>query len=165
MLATKISFINEIANLSEKLGADVESVRLGIGSDPRIGYSFIYPGCGYGGSCFPKDVRALYQTAQDAGYDCRLLKAVQEINEKQKHILASKVLKRFNHNIENLKFAIWVLSFRRTRSSQGSTLAICRLSRIVRCPSLSPSCRAAYSWSFANAVSRSSLNASDSRTV
>ena len=112
MLATKISFINEIANLSEKLGADVESVRLGIGSDPRIGYSFIYPGCGYGGSCFPKDVRALYQTAQDAGYDCRLLKAVQEINEKQKHILASKVLKRFNHNIENLKFAIWGLSFK-----------------------------------------------------
>ena len=112
ILATKISFINEIANLSEKLGADVEFVRLGIGSDPRIGYSFIYPGCGYGGSCFPKDVRALYQTAQEADYDCRLLEAVQKVNEKQKIVLVTKILRRFNHNIENLTFAIWGLSFK-----------------------------------------------------
>ncbi len=112
MLATKISFMNEIANLSEQLGADVESVRLGIGSDPRIGYDFIYPGCGYGGSCFPKDVRALFKTAQDVGYDCRLVGTVQEINEKQKLVLGYKILERFGGDIENYKFAIWGLSFK-----------------------------------------------------
>ena len=112
MLATKISFMNEIANLSEQLGADVESVRLGIGSDPRIGYDFIYPGCGYGGSCFPKDVRALFKTAQDVGYDCRLVGTVQEINEKQKLVLGYKILERFGGDIENHKFAIWGLSFK-----------------------------------------------------
>jgi UDPglucose 6-dehydrogenase len=112
MLATKISFMNEIANLSEQLGADVEAVRLGIGSDPRIGSHFLYPGCGYGGSCFPKDVRALSQTAQDVGYDCRLLGTVQEINEKQKLVIGNKILQRFNKDIENLKFAVWGLSFK-----------------------------------------------------
>ena len=90
MLATKISFINEIANLSDRVGADIESVRLGIGSDPRIGYDFIYPGCGYGGSCFPKDVRALYQIGKAHQYDSRLLRAVDEVNTAQKRVLVRK---------------------------------------------------------------------------
>ena len=112
MLATRISFMNELANLAERLGADIESVRHGIGSDPRIGYQFLYPGAGYGGSCFPKDVRALQSTARDNGITLKLLEAVETVNEAQKHVLVDKMLKRLNGNIGGRRFAVWGLSFK-----------------------------------------------------
>ena len=112
MLATKISFMNEISNISDKLGADIEAVRQGIGADTRIGYHFIYPGCGYGGSCFPKDVQALIRTADDIDYNSDLLKAVESVNYRQKHILFSKLQQHFNNVISNKTFAIWGLSFK-----------------------------------------------------
>jgi len=112
MLATKISFINEIANLAEKLGADVEQVRRGIGSDPRIGYQFIYPGCGYGGSCFPKDVRALERTAHDHDYKMGILSAVERANKIQKTRLFSFINQHFKEGIEGKTFAIWGLAFK-----------------------------------------------------
>jgi UDPglucose 6-dehydrogenase len=112
MLATKISFMNEMANLAEKLGADIENVRHGIGADPRIGYHFIYPGCGYGGSCFPKDVQALYRTAQEVGYDARLLGAVEDVNDRQKSVLVDKIVARFGNDLGGRKFAIWGLAFK-----------------------------------------------------
>jgi len=112
MLATKISFINEIANICERVGADVNSVRQGIGSDRRIGYSFIYAGCGYGGSCFPKDVRAIVELAEQYGYEAKLLRAVEQVNEAQKNVLVSKVKSRFGENLTGRTFAIWGLSFK-----------------------------------------------------
>jgi UDPglucose 6-dehydrogenase len=112
MLATKISFMNEIANLCDRLGVDIENVRLGIGSDSRIGYSFIYPGCGYGGSCFPKDVRALIHTARQADYAPMVLQAVHERNEEQKHVLFRKITDRFGHDLSGLSFALWGLAFK-----------------------------------------------------
>jgi len=112
MLATRISFMNELANLAEKLGADIELVRAGIGADPRIGYQFLYAGCGYGGSCFPKDVRALIRTAHDAGQDLLLLSAVEAANEAQKRILAAKVVKRFGADLSGRRFALWGLAFK-----------------------------------------------------
>jgi len=112
MLATKISFMNEMANLAERLGADIEHVRHGIGADPRIGYYFIYPGCGYGGSCFPKDVQALYRTAQEVGYDARILGAVEEVNNRQKALLVDKVVARFGEDLSGRRFAIWGLAFK-----------------------------------------------------
>jgi len=112
MLATKISFMNDIANLCEIVGADVNLVRKGIGSDARIGNKFIYPGVGYGGSCFPKDVKALIKTAKQNGYDMRVLNAVEEVNDDQKYVLVKKVNKHFNNNIKGLKFAVWGLSFK-----------------------------------------------------
>lgn len=112
MLATKISFMNELANLAEVLGADIENVRRGIGSDERIGYHFIYSGCGYGGSCFPKDVQALVRAADAAGYDSRLLQAVEEVNAKQKLILPRRVLKHFGGDVKGKVFALWGLSFK-----------------------------------------------------
>lgn len=112
MLATRISFMNELANLAEALGADIESVRQGIGSDPRIGYHFLYPGCGYGGSCFPKDVKALVKTAADHGKILKVLTAVEEANDLQKHILAQKVKVRFGENLAGRHFAIWGLAFK-----------------------------------------------------
>ncbi|MEX0604170.1 MAG: UDP-glucose/GDP-mannose dehydrogenase family protein [Marinobacter sp.] len=112
MLATKISFMNEIANISERLGADIEAVRRGIGSDPRIGYHFIYPGCGYGGSCFPKDVTALTRTARDCDYEARLLNAVDEVNAAQKHVLFDKVSHYFQGNVEGKVVALWGLAFK-----------------------------------------------------
>ncbi|MDP3112732.1 MAG: UDP-glucose/GDP-mannose dehydrogenase family protein [Thermodesulfovibrionales bacterium] len=112
MLATKISFMNEISNICEKVGADVNKVRVGIGSDSRIGYSFIYPGCGYGGSCFPKDVRALERLAIENGYAPRMLKAIQEVNDSQKLVLAEKVIKRFGQDLSKYTFAVWGLSFK-----------------------------------------------------
>lgn len=112
MLAAKISFMNEIANLAEKLGADIEMVRQGIGSDPRIGYHFIYPGAGYGGSCFPKDVQALIKTADSIGFDAEVLKAVESRNHKQKTVLFEKIAKHFSGNITGKKFALWGLSFK-----------------------------------------------------
>lgn len=112
MLATKISFMNELANLAELLGADIEQVRNGIGSDTRIGYSFIYPGCGYGGSCFPKDVKALERTAQQMGYKAELLNAVENVNDRQKQVLVNKVLQHYNGNIQGKTFALWGLAFK-----------------------------------------------------
>jgi UDPglucose 6-dehydrogenase len=114
MLATKISFMNEMANLAERLGADIEEVRKGIGSDPRIGYNFIYPGCGYGGSCFPKDVKALTNTAQQVGYDAQLLQAVEKINNFQKTTLFSKLALHFGgeSQLSNKKIAVWGLAFK-----------------------------------------------------
>ena len=112
MLATKISFMNDIANLCEIIGADVNSVRRGIGSDSRIGSKFIYPGVGYGGSCFPKDVKALIKTAQENNYTLRVLQAVEDVNDLQKSVLFNKIYKHFNGNLHGKKFAIWGLSFK-----------------------------------------------------
>ncbi|MBN9255530.1 MULTISPECIES: UDP-glucose/GDP-mannose dehydrogenase family protein [unclassified Mesorhizobium] len=112
MLATKISFMNEMANLAEELGADIEEVRKGIGSDPRIGYHFIYPGLGYGGSCFPKDVRALIKTAEGVKFDARLLRAVEERNNEQKSVLFQKVERRFKGDLKGRTFALWGLAFK-----------------------------------------------------
>ena len=112
MLATKISFMNEIANICERVGADVNLVRHGIGSDSRIGYSFIYPGCGYGGSCFPKDVQALAKMAKDYGYNPKLLDAVEEVNYAQKRVIANKVIDRFGEDLKGKIFAIWGLAFK-----------------------------------------------------
>lgn len=112
MLATKISFMNEIANIAERLGADIEAVRVGIGSDPRIGYHFIYPGCGYGGSCFPKDVRALERTAHQAGYKAELLTAVESVNDRQKHVVFDKIQQHFAGDLRGRTVALWGLSFK-----------------------------------------------------
>ena len=112
LLATKISFMNEIANLSDLLGADVEAVRRGIGSDPRIGYQFIYPGCGYGGSCFPKDVQALHRTAREVGYDARILDAVEAVNQDQKKKPLETLLRHFDGELDGKRFAIWGLAFK-----------------------------------------------------
>ena len=112
MLAAKISFINEIANIAETLGADIEQVRQGIGADPRIGYHFIYPGCGYGGSCFPQDVRALEASALHSGYRPQLLRAVREVNERQKQRLADKMLAYYGGDLRGRTFAVWGLSFK-----------------------------------------------------
>lgn len=112
MLATKISFMNEIANLAEKLGADIEKVRIGIGSDPRIGYHFIYPGCGYGGSCFPKDVKALEFSARHIGYDAPLLAAVEAVNDRQKHRLFEKINAHFKGQLKGKTIAVWGLAFK-----------------------------------------------------
>lgn len=112
MLATKISFMNDIARLCELVGADVGEVRHGIGSDSRIGYQFIYPGIGYGGSCFPKDVKALIKIANKEGMIARVLTAVEDVNEDQKKVLAEKVIKRFGKDLTNLTFAVWGLSFK-----------------------------------------------------
>ena len=112
MLATKISFMNEMSQICERVGADINKVRNGIGSDSRIGYSFIYPGCGYGGSCFPKDVQALAKTARDFGYTPRILDAVEAVNYAQKYVISTKVITRFGKNLEGKTFAIWGLSFK-----------------------------------------------------
>ncbi|AAU91386.1 UDP-glucose 6-dehydrogenase [Methylococcus capsulatus str. Bath] len=112
MLATKISFMNELANLAERLGADIEKVRVGIGSDPRIGYHFIYPGCGYGGSCFPKDVKALERTARDAGYPAQLLQAVEAVNDRQKEKLFEKISAYFGGDLAGKTIAVWGLAFK-----------------------------------------------------
>ncbi|TIW16982.1 MAG: UDP-glucose/GDP-mannose dehydrogenase family protein, partial [Mesorhizobium sp.] len=112
MLATKISFMNEMANLAEQLGADIEEVRKGIGSDPRIGYHFIYPGLGYGGSCFPKDVRALIKTAEGIKFDAKLLRAVEERNNAQKSVLFDKVNHYFKGALRGKTFAVWGLAFK-----------------------------------------------------
>jgi UDPglucose 6-dehydrogenase len=112
MLATKISFMNEMSQICERVGADINKVRNGIGSDSRIGYSFIYPGCGYGGSCFPKDVQALAKTAKDFGYNPRMLDAVEAVNFDQKFVMSNKVIARFGENLEGKTFAVWGLSFK-----------------------------------------------------
>jgi UDPglucose 6-dehydrogenase len=112
MLATKISFMNELANLAERFGADIESVRLGIGSDPRIGYSFIYPGTGYGGSCFPKDVQALVRSAREAGVAPQILESVEAVNSRQKEVLVRKMRQHFGADLSGRTFALWGLAFK-----------------------------------------------------
>ena len=112
MLATRISFMNDIANLCEIVGADVNAVRLGIGSDSRIGSKFLYPGCGYGGSCFPKDVKALIKTAEKAGYEMKVLKAVESVNDKQKHVIFNKLNSYYDGNLHGRKIALWGLAFK-----------------------------------------------------
>ena len=112
MLATRISFMNELANLAERLGADIEHVRQGIGSDPRIGYHFLYPGCGYGGSCFPKDVQALVRTAREAGQGLKILQSVEDANEDQKQVLANKIVKRLGEDLGGKTVALWGLAFK-----------------------------------------------------
>lgn len=112
MLATRISFMNEMANLAERLGADIEAVRRGIGADPRIGFHFIYPGLGYGGSCFPKDVQALEHTARSVDYDAELLHAVETVNARQKRVMAQKILSHFGGDVAGRTFALWGLAFK-----------------------------------------------------
>jgi len=112
MLATRISFMNELANLADKVGADIELVRQGIGSDPRIGYSFLYAGTGYGGSCFPKDVQALIRTGREHGQTLRVLDAVETVNDQQKHVLVKKIFTRYGHDLSGKIFALWGLAFK-----------------------------------------------------
>ena len=131
MLATKISFINEIANLCEKVGADVNKVRIGIGSDNRIGYSFIYPGVGYGGSCFPKDVKALIKIGNDVGYECKLIKATESVNDSQKSVMFNKIKLKFQSNIKNRTFAIWGLSFKPETNDIREAPSINLISKLI----------------------------------
>ncbi|MBR7799971.1 UDP-glucose dehydrogenase family protein [Undibacterium fentianense] len=112
MLATRISFMNELANLADKVGVDIDAVRKGIGSDPRIGPGFLMAGCGYGGSCFPKDVQALVRTAQEFGHDLKILQAVEEVNEQQKHVLVSKIFSQYGSDLRTKQFALWGLAFK-----------------------------------------------------
>ncbi len=112
MLATRISFMNEMADLADAVGVDIEAVRHGIGSDPRIGYSFLYAGCGYGGSCFPKDVQALERTAREHGRDLLILRAVEEVNHQQKRVLGEKIIRRFGEDLSGHHFAVWGLAFK-----------------------------------------------------
>lgn len=131
MLATKISFMNDIANLCEIMGADVNLVRKGIGSDPRIGNRFIYPGIGYGGSCFPKDVKALVRTARENGHEMRILQAVEDVNDDQKSVLFNKVMKRFNNDIKGKKFAMWGLSFKPNTDDMREAPSLVIIDKII----------------------------------
>ncbi len=132
MLATKISFINEMSNICELVGADINKVRNGIGSDDRIGYSFIYPGCGYGGSCFPKDVQALAKTAKDYGYTPNLLDAVELVNKAQKHIISNKVIKQFGGNLQGKIFAVWGLAFKPGTDDMREASAITIINELTK---------------------------------
>ena len=132
MLATKISFMNEIAGICERVGADVNKVRRGIGSDSRIGYSFIYPGCGYGGSCFPKDVQALIRTSKEYDYEPNILSAVAIVNERQKLVLPEKVVRRFGENLSGKRFAVWGLSFKPDTDDMRESPAITIIKELVR---------------------------------
>ena len=131
MLATKISFMNEIANICERVGADANQVRLGIGSDNRIGYSFIYPGVGYGGSCFPKDVKALMKTAKESGYTPKLINAVEEVNNAQKLVITQKIITRFGEDLTGLSFSIWGLSFKPDTDDMREAPAIYIIKELV----------------------------------
>ncbi|MGC1516544.1 MAG: UDP-glucose/GDP-mannose dehydrogenase family protein [Maribacter sp.] len=132
MLATKISFMNEIANICELVGADVNKVRVGIGSDSRIGYSFIYPGSGYGGSCFPKDVKALKKTAQEHGYTARLITSVEDVNDDQKFVISNKVIKRFGEDLNGKVFSIWGLAFKPETDDMREAPAIYVIQELVK---------------------------------
>lgn len=131
MLATRISFMNDIANLCELVGADVNMVRKGIGSDNRIGKKFLYPGCGYGGSCFPKDVKALIKTAEKAGYSMRVLKAVEEVNERQKEVLFDKLMKHFNGDIAGKTIAVWGLAFKPETDDMREAPSLVLIDKII----------------------------------
>jgi UDPglucose 6-dehydrogenase len=132
MLATRISFMNEIANLAEALGADVEEVRRGIGADPRIGYQFLYAGAGFGGSCFPKDVKALRKSAAEAGRPLRVLAAVEEVNEAQKHVLAKKIKNRLGENLAGQRIAIWGLAFKANTDDMREAPSLVLISSLVK---------------------------------
>lgn len=131
MLATRISFMNDIANLCELVGADVNMVRKGIGADTRIGNKFLYPGCGYGGSCFPKDVKALIKTAEKNGYDMRVLKAVEEVNETQKSILYKKLLEYYQNDLKGKKVAIWGLAFKPETDDMREATALVMIQKLT----------------------------------
>ncbi|MDP3354126.1 MAG: UDP-glucose/GDP-mannose dehydrogenase family protein [Flavobacteriaceae bacterium] len=132
MLATKISFMNEIANICERVGADVNQVRIGIGSDSRIGYSFIYPGAGYGGSCFPKDVKALKKIAEEVGYTAHLISSVEHVNNEQKMVIAQKVIKRFGKDLTGKTFAVWGLAFKPGTDDMREAPAIYIINDLVK---------------------------------
>lgn len=132
MLATKISFMNEIANICEKVGADANQVRIGIGSDQRIGYSFIYPGVGYGGSCFPKDVKALTKIAKENGYKAQLITAVEEVNDTQKLVIAKKIVNRFGENLNGFNFGIWGLAFKPGTDDMRQAPAIYVIKELIK---------------------------------
>ncbi|WP_299064753.1 UDP-glucose/GDP-mannose dehydrogenase family protein [uncultured Polaribacter sp.] len=132
MLATKISFMNEIANICERVGADANMVRIGIGSDNRIGYSFIYPGAGYGGSCFPKDVKALKKIAEENGYKANLIASVESVNDAQKLVIAHKIVKRFGENLSDLTFALWGLSFKPGTDDMREAPSIYTIKELVK---------------------------------
>lgn len=132
MLATKISFMNEISNICELVGADVNKVRNGIGSDSRIGYSFIYPGCGYGGSCFPKDVQALAKTSKDYDYSPKLLDAVEQVNKQQKYIISNKVIKQFGKDLTGKTFAVWGLAFKPGTDDMREASAITIINQLTK---------------------------------
>lgn len=132
MLATRISFMNEMANICEKIGADINMVRLGMGSDNRIGYSFLYAGCGYGGSCFPKDVQALIKTAQDNSYEAKILKTVEEVNKEQKLMLVDKIIRKYGENLSNFTFALWGLSFKPETNDMRQATSIVIINELTR---------------------------------
>jgi UDPglucose 6-dehydrogenase len=132
MLATRISFMNDIANLCELVGADVDMVRRGIGSDARIGTKFLYPGCGYGGSCFPKDVKALIHTGKEYGYDMRVIEAVEEVNECQKSIVFEKLLKVFDGNLEGKTIALWGLAFKPETDDMREAPALVVIDKLIK---------------------------------
>jgi UDPglucose 6-dehydrogenase len=132
MLATRISFMNEIANICERVGADVNHVRDGIGSDSRIGYSFLYAGCGYGGSCFPKDIKALIKTAHDHGYESQILKGVESINNEQKLSLINKVVKRFGNELSGYTFAVWGLSFKPETDDMREAASVVIINSLIK---------------------------------
>lgn len=132
MLATKISFMNEISNICEKVGADVNKVRRGIGSDKRIGYSFIYAGCGYGGSCFPKDVQALIKTSEQYGHTPYILQAVETVNDNQKLVIPAKIVKRFGEDLTGLHFAVWGLAFKPDTDDMRQAAAITIINELTK---------------------------------
>ena len=132
MLATKISFMNEISNICERVGADVNNVRIGIGSDSRIGYSFIYPGAGYGGSCFPKDVKALKRIAAENGYDAQLIASVEDVNNRQKFVIAEKIVKRFGEDLSGKTFGLWGLAFKPGTDDMRESPAIYVVKELVK---------------------------------
>jgi UDPglucose 6-dehydrogenase len=132
MLATRISFINEMANVCERVGADINYVREGVGSDSRIGHSFLYSGLGYGGSCLPKDIRAIIRTAEDHGHDLTLLKAVDSVNNKQKLSLMNKILKRFGNDLSGYTFAIWGLSFKPETDDMREAPSVVIINELIR---------------------------------
>lgn len=132
MLATRISFMNEIANLADAIGADVEEVRRGIGADPRIGYQFLYPGAGFGGSCFPKDVKALQRSAVEAGRPLRVLAAVEEVNEAQKRVLGKKIMMRFGENLSGRRFALWGLAFKANTDDMREAASLTLIEDLTR---------------------------------
>lgn len=133
MLATKISFINEIANICELVGADVNKVRIGIGSDSRIGYKFINPGCGYGGSCFPKDVQALIRTSSQNGYTPRILQAVEDVNEAQKRVLPKRICAKYGTDLDGMTFAVWGLAFKPDTDDMRYAASIVIINELTRC--------------------------------